>query len=92
MGDEGLLEEQRAFYRARAPNYRTDPFAQRVGGPYVVEYGPDLHLRRLDDGLQYRVVKVMYEPAELQSRIEAEGWDAEIDGCRWFIFGSARPR
>jgi hypothetical protein len=36
------------------------------------------------------VVSVMYEPDELQSLIEAEGWKAEIQSTRWFIFGSAR--
>lgn len=60
--------------------------------PYVVEYAPDLHLRRLSDGSEYRVVKVMYEPDELQALVEAEGWHAEFDATRWFIFGSARPR
>ncbi len=60
--------------------------------PFVVEYGPDLHLRRLRDGSEYRVVKVMYEPEQLQRLIEAERWDAEIDATRWFIFGSAQPR
>jgi hypothetical protein len=60
--------------------------------PYVVHYGPDLHLRRLKDGSEYRVVKVMYEAEELQPLIEAEGWHAHIDTTRWFIFGSAQPR
>jgi SAM-dependent methyltransferase len=60
--------------------------------PYVVEYAPDLHLRRLSDGSEYRVVKVMYEPDELEKLVEAEGWHAEFDATRWFVFGSARPR
>ena len=60
--------------------------------PYVVDYGPDLHLRRLEDGSEHRVVKVMYEPDELRSLLDAEGWEADIDGTRWFWFGSARPR
>jgi SAM-dependent methyltransferase len=59
--------------------------------PYVVEYGADQHLRRLGDGSEFRVVKVMYEPAELAERLAAEGWRAELDGTRWFIFGSAAP-
>lgn len=78
--------------RAFLIDNRTDPFAQNVGDPYVVEYAPDQHLRRLTDGSRYRVVKVMYEPEELRSRLEAEGWHADIDACRWFIFGSARPQ
>jgi hypothetical protein len=60
--------------------------------PFVVQYDTDLHLRRLRDGSRYRVVSVMYEPDELQSLIEAEGWTAEIQATRRFIFGSAgRP-
>jgi demethylmenaquinone methyltransferase/2-methoxy-6-polyprenyl-1,4-benzoquinol methylase len=65
--------------------------APRRNDPYVVEYGRDLHLRRLQDGSEYRVVKVMYEPDELESQLAAEGWEAIIDATRWFIFGSARP-
>jgi hypothetical protein len=57
--------------------------------PFVVRYDTDLHLRRLTDGSRYRVVSVMYEPDELQSLIEAEGWTTEIQATRWFIFGSA---
>jgi demethylmenaquinone methyltransferase/2-methoxy-6-polyprenyl-1,4-benzoquinol methylase len=59
-----------------------------VKDPYVLKYETDLHLRRLSDGSKYRVVSVMYEPGELQSLIEAEGWRAEIQSTRWFIFGS----
>lgn len=37
-------------------------------------------------------MKVMYEPDELRQLIAAEGWEADIDATRWFIFGAARPR
>jgi SAM-dependent methyltransferase len=57
--------------------------------PFVLKYDNDLHVRRLRDGSEHRVVSVMYEPGELQSLIEAEGWEAEIQATRWFIFGSA---
>ncbi len=68
---------------------RNDPFPDTtVQDPHVIEYGTDLHLRRLSDGSQYRVVKVMYEPDELQSLIAQEGWSVRIDSTRWFIFGS----
>ena len=75
---------------------RDDPVAPPAGtsptkDPYVVEYTPDLHRRRLRDGSEYQVVKVMYEPGELQAAIDAEGWTASIDATRWFVFGSARP-
>jgi demethylmenaquinone methyltransferase/2-methoxy-6-polyprenyl-1,4-benzoquinol methylase len=58
--------------------------------PHVVEYQADVHLRRLRDGSEHRVVKVMYEPDELAQLIEAEGFAAEIRGIRWFVYGSAR--
>ena len=71
---------------------RDDPVAgPTVKDPYVVEYGDDLHLRRLYDGSEFRVVKVMYEPDELQSLLADHGWHAQIDATRWFIFGSATP-
>jgi len=71
---------------------RTDPIAAPpVKDPYVVEYAPDLHLRRLSDGSEWRVVKVMYEPDELQALLGAAGWDAHIDATRWFLYGSAQP-
>ena len=59
--------------------------------PYVFTYEPDLHRRRLADGTEWRVVKVMYEPDELADLIEAEGWRAQVDATRWFVFGRAAP-
>jgi demethylmenaquinone methyltransferase/2-methoxy-6-polyprenyl-1,4-benzoquinol methylase len=76
--------------RAFLIDNRHDP-SRTEGDPYVAEYSPDLHLRRLGDGSEYRVVKVMYEPAELQAAIEAEAWRATIDATRWFLYGSASP-
>jgi demethylmenaquinone methyltransferase/2-methoxy-6-polyprenyl-1,4-benzoquinol methylase len=82
-----LVEGGRAFLI----DNRNDP--QRTeGDPYVVQYTPDLHRRELDDGREFHVVKVMYEPEELQALVEREGWRADIDGTRWFLFGSATPR
>jgi SAM-dependent methyltransferase len=72
---------------------RADPIPQPdVKDPYVVEYLPDLHIRHLYDGSQYRIVKVMYEPDELASLIDTEGWHSAINATRWFIFGSTQPR
>jgi demethylmenaquinone methyltransferase/2-methoxy-6-polyprenyl-1,4-benzoquinol methylase len=62
-----------------------------VRDPYVVDFGPDLQLRRLNDGSEYRVVKVLYEPAELAALIEAEGWHPGLENTRRFIFGSVVP-
>jgi SAM-dependent methyltransferase len=76
--------------RAFLIDNRNDPVPDTTAKhPFVVQYDTDLHLRRLRDGSQYRVVSVMYEPGELQSLIGAEGWTTEIQATRWFIFGSA---
>ena len=78
--------------RAFLIDNRNDPRPETpVRDPFVIRYDTDLHLRRLSDGSEHRVVSVMYEPGELQSLIEAEGWGAEIESTRWIIFGSARP-
>jgi ubiquinone/menaquinone biosynthesis C-methylase UbiE len=72
---------------------REDPTPETgVNDPYVVKYDTDIQLRRLGDGSRYRVVKLIYEPDELQTLIDAEGWHAELLGTRWFTYGSARPR
>jgi ubiquinone/menaquinone biosynthesis C-methylase UbiE len=72
---------------------RNDPQPERAAkDAFVIKYDTDLHLRRVKDGSEYRVVSVMYEPGELQSLIEAEGWTAEIQATRRFIFGSAGRR
>jgi hypothetical protein len=44
-----------------------------VKDPYVTRFGPDLQLRRLYDGTQYGVVKVMYEPDELPALLQEQG-------------------
>jgi len=84
--DSSLTSSGRAFLI----DNRNDPQPETtVKDPFVIKYETDLHLRRLRDGSEYRVVSVLYEPVELQSLIEAEGWKAEIQATRRFIFGSA---
>ncbi len=79
--------------RAFLIDNRNDPTPQPwKPDPYVMRYAEDLHRRRLSDGSEYRVVKVMYEPDELAELIEAEGWRSSIDATRWFLFGWAEPR
>lgn len=78
--------------RAFFVDSREDPTPPAVvHDPYVIRYADDLHLRRLDDGSQYRVVKVMYEPDELQRLLQEQGWAAQVGATRWFVFGQAAP-
>jgi SAM-dependent methyltransferase len=56
---------------------------------------PDRHAgivtRKLDDGREFRIVKVFWEPAALADRLRALGFDADIGAtARYFIYGSAR--
>jgi demethylmenaquinone methyltransferase/2-methoxy-6-polyprenyl-1,4-benzoquinol methylase len=69
---------------------RRDPTVARED-PVVVDEGGGIQRRRLSDGSEHRVIKLLYEPAELGRVLAEEGWRAEIDGTRWFIYGSARP-
>ena len=52
----------------------------------------DLSLRRLDDGREYTVVKVFYEPAELESALERAGFEEPsiTRTGRFFLTGTAR--
>ena len=45
-------------------------------------------LRYLNDGRSYRIVKIFYQPAELQSRLAALGWKIEVEStANFFFFG-----
>jgi demethylmenaquinone methyltransferase/2-methoxy-6-polyprenyl-1,4-benzoquinol methylase len=48
--------------------------------------------RRLNDGTEFSIVKVFYEPETLRERLEPLGW--HVDARRtaeYFIYGEARP-
>lgn len=48
--------------------------------------------RILNDGREFRIVKIFYRPAELQARLDAIGWDAAVRRTpNYFLFGSAVP-
>lgn len=54
--------------------------------------GPDAHAvtRRLNDGREYRIVKVFYRPEELARRLAAEGWQVKIEETpTYFYYGVA---
>jgi SAM-dependent methyltransferase len=48
--------------------------------------------RQLNDGRWYRIVKVFYDPAELEERLGDLGWQAHVAGtAQYFIYGEASP-
>jgi SAM-dependent methyltransferase len=67
---------------------RWDPTRDRPD-PYVVGTETDVQVRTLSDGSTHRVVKIFYEPAELEDRLRPLGWTAEVSATRWLIYGRA---
>jgi demethylmenaquinone methyltransferase/2-methoxy-6-polyprenyl-1,4-benzoquinol methylase len=52
--------------------------------------GAVIQERLLNDGRAFRVVKVYYEPPELQERLDRAGWEASVSSTgRYFLYGSA---
>jgi demethylmenaquinone methyltransferase/2-methoxy-6-polyprenyl-1,4-benzoquinol methylase len=45
--------------------------------------------RRLNDGREFRIVKVYYQPAQLQARLERLGWDVVVSATpTFFLYGA----
>lgn len=56
------------------------------------EPGGVTQLRRLDDGREFRVYKIFYEPAELTARLARLGWEFHFrETAHYFIHGSGAP-
>jgi SAM-dependent methyltransferase len=70
---------------------RRDP-TRTARDPYVIDEADDIQRRRLSDGSEHRVVKVLYEPDELAERLQRLGWVADLAGTSRFIYGSAAPK
>jgi SAM-dependent methyltransferase len=54
---------------------------------------PGMHIRRLTDGREYRIVKVYWTPEELQERLGPKGWS--FDGgrtARFFTYAAGTRR
>jgi demethylmenaquinone methyltransferase/2-methoxy-6-polyprenyl-1,4-benzoquinol methylase len=48
--------------------------------------------RRLNDGREFRIVKVFWEPQALAARLAAIGWSAELTQTpSYFVYGHAQP-
>lgn len=43
-------------------------------------------IRRLNDGREFRAVKLYYEPEYLSRRLAALGWDVEVGSTEWFLY------
>ena len=55
--------------------------------------GSVIHQRRLNDGREFQVYKVFYDPRELQERLSALGWDCQVGNTKnYFIHGHGALR
>jgi hypothetical protein len=43
--------------------------------------------RRLDDGRDFRIVKVLYDPAALKRRLAGLGWNVSVHTMEHLIYG-----
>jgi trans-aconitate methyltransferase len=69
--DEALEPDGRVFFVD--DNHRTDvEMVEGVHSPIVQ--------RRLNDGTRFRVIKIPYEPAQLERRLRALNWDISVTG------------
>ena len=49
--------------------------------------------RRLNDGREFRIVKVYYPPPDLARRLRSLGWSTDVDAtASYFLYGTAQPR
>jgi SAM-dependent methyltransferase len=52
------------------------------------DFGTNVLQRRLNDGREFRVYKIFYQPAELRGRLQDLGWDFEVkETDNYFIYG-----
>ena len=64
---------------------RSSPGEDIIGGPDFA------HRRRLSDGREYTIVKILYRPEELRELLTARGWSADIRTTGdEFFYGVAR--
>jgi demethylmenaquinone methyltransferase/2-methoxy-6-polyprenyl-1,4-benzoquinol methylase len=50
----------------------------------------NLVLRRLEDGSAHRVIKIFWEPSELQDRLRTMKWNAIVESTGDFIWGECK--
>ncbi|MEA2610159.1 MAG: hypothetical protein QOJ75_2402, partial [Chloroflexota bacterium] len=70
---------------------RIDPQSSAVDHPTPAD---DSSIRRLDDGREFTIVKVFYEPKDLEAALERAGFDsAKVTSTgRFFLTGAANAR
>lgn len=61
-----------------------------IGSHHEPDHDGTFATRRLNDGREFRIVKLYYEPDELSARLRALGWRADVHTTpTYFLYGSA---
>ncbi|MFD3312772.1 class I SAM-dependent methyltransferase [Streptomyces sp. NPDC058694] len=96
-----------AFWLSHVPPSRLGDFWNTVaaalaphGKAVFIDEGPSAaaredvaaEVRRLDDGSEYRIVKVFHDHEELTGQLAELGWSADIRTREEFLVGIAEPR
>ncbi len=64
---------------------------ERLSEEFLGPSGAHLVRRRLRDGSAHRVIKVFWDPAELQARLRGMGWQVAVAGTGSFYWGEGTP-
>jgi demethylmenaquinone methyltransferase/2-methoxy-6-polyprenyl-1,4-benzoquinol methylase len=86
--EASLKPDGRVFFVDNKFHTTSLQYQQFIAGPesYVVE-------RALNDQRRFRIVKVFYEASDLESKLRALGWNAQVHATgEYFLYGQAsRP-
>jgi SAM-dependent methyltransferase len=88
MVDAAITPDGRVFfidnYRKKLPELVEQT---QVRGSMQREGGKEGEvIRRLNDGREFRAVKVYYEPDELAERLATLGWNMDVRSTNWFLY------
>lgn len=82
-----LAPDGRVFFVDSAYNESTTAVDHRLDGPESLTA-----TRRLNDGREFRIVKIFYRPADLAARLGDLGWNVTVNATESnFIYGFGRP-
>jgi SAM-dependent methyltransferase len=93
-GGRVLFLDNVAPFERLVPEFPRLQHEGHVRTPWVsTEIDDAVSQRRLSDGRTFHIVKVFYEPAELEGRLRALGWSAQAGSTpTFFLYGTAaRP-
>jgi len=87
---EMFWDRVRSFLRPYGRVFFVDSLHPSTAALRATEQGDGVSVRRLNDGRAFRVVKIFYEPAALQQRLDALQWRPDVRSTQnYFVYGTA---